>query len=158
MRFCAVPRQSQGLILWVNLKFNLGDFVVTTTSYKNAMLLSKQGKHSIHTGTIQFQHRKLKQLYQYFGSALKSFNPKISELKNYCTDNEKNLTGAFAVEFPIAANIKCFRYFKKSMEWRLSGCSSKEISQVYHFIFIYFMIQTTFFNLTCRQRNDSWPN
>ena len=80
MRFCAVPRQSQGSILWVNLTFNLGDFVVTTTSYKNAMLLSKQGKNPIHTGTIQFQHRKLKQLYQYFGSALKRFNPKLSEL------------------------------------------------------------------------------
>ena len=60
---------------------------------------------------MQVQHRELKQLYQYFGSALKRFNPKISELKIYGTDNEKNLTDAFAVEFPIATNLQFFLAF-----------------------------------------------
>ena len=89
MRFCAAPMQSQASILCVDLTFNLGDFYVTATSYKNPMLLNKQGKHPIHLGPMQVQHRKLKQSYQYFGSALKRFNPKISELKIYGTDNEK---------------------------------------------------------------------
>ena len=113
--------QSQASILCIDLTFNLGDFYVTTTSYKNPMLLNKQGKHPIHIGPMQVQHRKLKQSYQYFGSALKRFNPKISELKIYGTDNEKNLTDAFAVEFPIATNLQCFQHFKKCIERRLSG-------------------------------------
>ena len=107
MRFCAAPMQSQTSILCVDLMFNLGNFYVTITSYKNPMLLNKQGKHHIHIGPMQVQHRKLKQSYQYFGSTLKCFNPKISELKIYGSDNEKNLTDAFAVEFlsPQTYNI-----------------------------------------------------
>ena len=121
MRFCAAPMQSQGSMLCVDLTFNLGDFYVTATSYKNPMLFNKQGKHPIHIGRIQVQHRKLKQSYQYFGGGLKRFNPKISELKIYGSDNEKNLTGAFAVEFPIATNLQCFWQFKEYIERRLSG-------------------------------------
>ena len=112
MRFCAAPMQSQVSILCVDLTFNLGDFYLTTTSYKNPMLLNKQGN--------QVQHCKLKQSYQYFGSALKRFNPKISELKIYGTDNKKNLTDNFAMEFYIATNLQCFRHFKKCIERRLS--------------------------------------
>ena len=48
---------------------------------------------------MQVQHRNLKQSYQYFRSALKRFNPKVSELKIYGTGNEKNLTDAFAGNF-----------------------------------------------------------
>ena len=158
MRFCAVSMQSEASILCDDLMFNLGDFYEATTSYKNPMLLKKQEKHPIHIEPMQFQHRKLKQSYQYFGKALKLFNPNISELKIYGTDNEKNLTDAFAVEFPIATNLKCFWYFKKCIKRRLSGWSSKEKSQVHHLIFKHFMIQATFFNLTCRQRDENCPN
>ena len=107
---------------------------------------------------MKVQHRKLKQSYQYFGSTLKRFNPKISELKIYGTDNEKNLTDAFAVEFPIATNLQCFWHSKDCIERCLSGWSSKEKSQVYHLTFKHFMIQATFFNLTCHQRDENCPN
>ena len=62
MRFCAAPMQSQASILCVDLTFNLGDFYVTTTSYKNPILLNKQGKHPIHIGPMQVQH-VLTQIY-----------------------------------------------------------------------------------------------
>ena len=54
MRFCAAPMQSQASILCVDLTFNLGDFYVATTSYKNPVLLNKQGKHPIHIGPSKF--------------------------------------------------------------------------------------------------------
>ena len=44
MKFCAAPMQSQASTLGVDLTFNLGDFYITTTSYKNPMRLNKQGK------------------------------------------------------------------------------------------------------------------
>ena len=122
------------------------------------MLLNEQGNQPIHTGPMQVQHRKLKQSYQCFGIALKRFNPKILERKIYGTYNEKNLADAFAVEFPIATNLQCFQHFKKCIERLLSGWSSKEKSQVYHLTFKHFMIQATFFNLTCRQRDENCPN
>ena len=119
------------------------------------MLLNKQGKHPIHIGPMQVQHRKLKQSYQYFGSALKRFNPKISELKIYGTDNEKNLTHASAVEIPIATNLQWFPPFKKCIERRLSGWSSKEKPKVFHLIFKHFMMQATFFDLTAQKMKFS---
>ena len=122
------------------------------------MPFNKRGKHPIHIGPIQVQHRKLKQSYRYFGSALKRFNPKISELNIHGIDYEKNLTDAFAVEFPIATNLQRFRHFKKFIERLLSGWSSKEKSQVYHLTCKHFMIQATFFNFTCRQRDENCPN
>ena len=83
--FCAAPKQSQASILCLDLAFNLRDFYITTTSYKNPMLLNKQGKHPIHFGPMQIQRCKLKQSYQYFGNALTLFNPKISGLNIYGT-------------------------------------------------------------------------
>ena len=71
---------------------------------------------------MQVQHRNLKQSYQYFRSALKRFNPKVSELKIYGTKNEKNLTDAFAGEFPIATNLQCFWHFKKCSIDVFRGC------------------------------------
>ena len=81
---------------------------------------------------MQVQHRNLKQSYEYFRSALKRFNPKVSELKIYGTGNEKNLTDAFAGEFPIAKNLQCFRHFKKCIDRSISVWSSKEKLQIYH--------------------------
>ena len=107
---------------------------------------------------MQVHYWKLNQSCQYFGNTLKRFNPKISELKIYGTDNEKNLTDAFAVEFSIATNLPYFRHFKKSIKRRVSGRSSKEKSHVYHLIFKSFMIQATFFNLTYRQRHENCTN
>ena len=103
---------------------------------------------------MQVHYWKLNQSYQYFGSTLKRFNQKISELQIYGTDNEKNLTDAFAVEFPIATNLPYFRHFKKSIRRRVSG-RSKEKSHVYNLIFKNFMIQATSFNLTYRQRHEN---
>ena len=120
MRFCTVPMQSQASILCIGLTFNLGEFYVTTISYENPMLLNKQGKHPIDMGPMQVQHRKLKQSYQYFGSALKCFNSIILELKLYGADNEKNSIDAFALEFPIVTNLQCFQHSKKCIERRLS--------------------------------------
>ena len=59
MRFCAVPMESQASILCVDLTFNLGDSYITTTSYKNQMLLYKQGKHPIHIAPMQVSEKGL---------------------------------------------------------------------------------------------------
>ena len=61
VRFCAVPMQSQASMLCIDLTFSLGDFYVTTTSFKNPVLLNKQGKHHIHIGPMHVQHCKFKQ-------------------------------------------------------------------------------------------------
>ena len=71
VRFCVLPNLAECTPLSVDLNFNLGDFYVTVTSYKNKKLKNKEGNNLVHIGPIQTHYRKLVSSYRFIGSSLK---------------------------------------------------------------------------------------
>ena len=102
------------------LTFNLGDFYVTVTSYKNKKLKNKEGNNPMHIGPIQIHYRKLVSSYRFIGSSLKRINKKVSGLEMFGSDQEDSLMNAFKEEFPEPISLQCFRHFKQNQERRLS--------------------------------------
>ena len=129
-RFCTLPPRGVAEVFSGDLTFKLGDFYVTVTSFRNPMLISKEGTHPTHIGPVQIQHRKLLSSYKYFSSSLKRIEPSIIDLKTFVTDEESNIVDAFTQEFPSAVNIQCFRHFKKAIERKLKNWIGSDRNQV----------------------------
>ena len=130
-RFCSIPPREKAAVFCVDLTFNLGDFFLTVTSYKNMMLVKSDGNHPVHIGPVQIQHRKLLSSYSFFASCLKRIEPEICGLKIFGTDEEKNIINAFEEEFYNAVNLQCFRHYRQNIERRLSGWGANDKSKVF---------------------------
>lgn len=120
-RFCADPELGKAAIFSVDLTFNLGDFYVCVTSYKNPMLTNIIGNNPTQIGPCQIQHRKLHSSYQFLASVLKREEPKLINLKVFGSESERNIITAFKEEFPNSINLQCFRHFRANIESRLSS-------------------------------------
>ena len=74
----------------VDLTLTLGVFYKTVTSFRNPMLINKEGAHPTHTGPVQIQDRKLLASYKFLSSSLKGIEPSVIDLKTFGTDKESN--------------------------------------------------------------------
>ena len=57
VRVCALPKLAEWTPLSICLSFNLGDFYVTVTSYKNENLKNKEGNNPVHIDPVQNHYR-----------------------------------------------------------------------------------------------------
>ena len=88
VRFCCdtIDRKKPS-IFCIDLTFKRGAFYVTTTSYKNPMLVNRNGSHPINIGpTMQIQHRKLLSSYKFFMDSLSTIEPCFKNLKIFVSD------------------------------------------------------------------------
>ena len=74
----------------VDLTLTLGGFYKTMTSFRNPMLINKEGTHPTHIGPVQIQDRKLLASYKFLSSSLKGIEPSIIDLKTFGNDKESN--------------------------------------------------------------------
>lgn len=109
-RFCTNP--AMFCPLSVDPTFNLGDFSVTVTSYRNLLLKNpRTGKNPVMIGPMLVHRRKLFSSYHFFASSLVSLNPKLSNLQAFGTDGEECLYSAFTTQFSQACHVRCFYTF-----------------------------------------------
>ena len=131
-RFCTIlcpTTKEVAEVFSVDLTFKLGGFYETVTSFRNLMLINKEGTHSMHIGPVQIQHRKLLWSYKFFLSSLKRIE---SSIKNvwYWQRKQCYIVDAFTQEFPSAVNIQCLRHFKKAVERKLKNWIGGDRNQV----------------------------
>ena len=90
-------------VLSVDLTFKLGGVYKTVTSFRNPMLINKEGTHPMHNGPIQIQHRNLLSSYNFFLSSLKRIESSVIDLKTFGTDKESNVTSLMHLHrhFPL---------------------------------------------------------
>ena len=131
MAFLATDRQlkdielyctgSEFSILGIDATFNLGNFMVTPTTYRPKKIYDvNTGKLPVFIGPVLIHHSKTQQVYSYLPSAMKRFNPSVSQLKAYGTDGELALSNAFKQEFPEADHHLCYIHLKRNMESKLT--------------------------------------
>ena len=71
MIFCVLPKFNECAHLPVNLTFNLGDYYITATSYKNKFLKNKERNNTVHIDPVQIYYCNLDFSYRFLGSSLK---------------------------------------------------------------------------------------
>ena len=118
--FCCQPPQFS--IFGIDATFELGDFYVTLTTYKNPSLRNCRTSNSpVFLGPAFIHMERRTQDYQSFFSSLLKLEPCLRDLKAYGTDGEAALTGALESCFPHAISLRCFIH---NIEEHLKGCSS----------------------------------
>ena len=132
-RFCTDP--ARFCPLSVDPTFNLGDFSVTVTSFRNLLIKNQRtGKNPVMIGPMLVHRRKLFTDYHFFASSLVSLKPSLCDLQAFGTDGEECLYNAFATEFSRAHHVRCFLHFRdnckaKLHEMKVSSDSVLEIIQ-----------------------------
>ena len=99
----------------VDLTFKLGGFYETVTSFRNPMLINKEGTHPMHVGPVQIQYRKLLSSYKFFPSSLNRIESSIIDLKTFRTDKESNVTLLMLLHrnFPLQLIVNASDILKK---------------------------------------------
>ena len=99
----------------VDLTFKLGGFYETVTSFRNPMLINKEGTHPMHVGPVQIEYRKLLSSYKFLPGSLNRTESLIIDLKTFRTDKESNVTLLMLLHrnFPLQLIVNASDILKK---------------------------------------------
>ena len=123
-RFCDLSNYS---ILMVDPPFSLGDFDVTTTTYRH--LLKPTNKPSVMLGPTMIHYRKNFSTYKFLASCMIAQNRNISALRAFGTDDEKPLIDAFLHEFKFAVHLTCFNHVRRNIREKFNDISLPDAVQ-----------------------------
>jgi hypothetical protein len=121
--FCSDKKQFS--VLGIDATFNLGDFYVTLTTYRNFTLQNpRTGVTPVFVGPAFLHMERRTQDYQYFFSTLLRLEPRLSSLIAYGTDGEMALVNALSACFPNAISLRCFIHMQDNILEHLKGSSA----------------------------------
>ena len=66
--------------LSVDVTFNIGDFYVAVTTYRNLLLKTKNGCHPVMIGPVMIHQKRLYESYHNLASSLIQLNPKLKHI------------------------------------------------------------------------------
>ena len=123
-------------VFGIDATFELGDFYVTLTTYKNPSLRNcRTNSEPVFLGPAFIHMERRTQDYHAFFSSLLKYEPHLRDLKAYGTDCEAALTAALESCFPNAVSLRCFIHKKNNIEEHLKGCSSSVKKEIVRDIF-----------------------
>ena len=128
VRFCTIP--DGFTILTADPTFNLGDFDVTPTSYRQCLLKSvRSGNSPVFIGPTLIHYRKTFHTYLFFASTLVGLRRELQALRAFGTDGEKALADAFSHEFHYAIHLTCFIHCRQNIKRELQDLDFSETSR-----------------------------
>lgn len=107
-RFCTNPAKFS--VFGVDVTFNVGDFYVCLTTYRDLMLKTKSGVHPVMLGPILLHQRKLFSTYYTLPSTMIRLDPDLREILAFGTDGELALFQAFECCFICYASSVRYAY------------------------------------------------
>ena len=120
--FCCQPNEFS--VLGIDATFNLGDFYVTLTTYRNFTLRNSQTRVTpVFIGPTFLHMERRTQDYHSFFSSLLRLEPRLSSLKAYGTDGEMAIMNALEACFPTAISLRCFIHVQDNILECLKGSS-----------------------------------
>jgi hypothetical protein len=119
-RFCC--REREAYPLGLDTTFNLGEFYVTPTSYKNLLLYNvRDGKPPLFIGPTLVHMTRGYSAYCHLASKLKEEEPDIGDIRSLVTDGEGGLCKALKVFYPHAVKLRCTKHFKENVKDKLKA-------------------------------------
>ena len=129
-QFCTNPELFSPLS--VDVTFNIGDFYVAVTTYRNLLLKTKNGCHPVMIGPVMIHQQRLYESYHNLASSLIRLNPKLKHILCYGTDEERNLYKAFGDVFPFAVHLLCDIHMEDNVMRKLTDLGvSKTLANDY---------------------------
>ena len=115
--FCTEP--SYHSVLGIDPTFNLGQFHLTVTTYKQLQLVKPNGEHPTFVGPLFLHYRKTYSCYNSFSSGLAGLNKSLSNICVFGTDGEIALIEAFQQQCKNAIHLTCFTHCRENIKRKL---------------------------------------
>ena len=117
-RCCTDP--THFCVVGVDATFNVGNFYLTMTSYRNLKLETKDGHHPVLLGPVLIHQRKLYQSYYELPAKMIKYNRNLQKILAFGTDGEKALSDAFTTVLPFATHLLCDIHLRDNCKSKLS--------------------------------------
>lgn len=127
-RFCCGPLEFYPLC--IDTTFNLGQFYVTPTTYKNLLLENvRDGKPPVFIGPTLVHMTRSYSAYCHLASKLKEVEPGVSDLRASVTDGEPGLMKAWKVFYPESYQLRCAKHSTENVKDELKSIGIKGEAQ-----------------------------
>lgn len=129
-RFCSDP--SLHCFLTIDTTFNLGNFYVTPTSYRNFLLeRNRTGKNPLFLGPILVHMTRLYAAYSHLLAKLKEKEPNIDDVKATINDGEPGLMKALDTFPRNSIKLRCLGHFRQNIKDELKKLGIRGIQEKY---------------------------
>lgn len=112
-------------VLGVDTTFNIGQYYVTITTYRNLMLENKDGIEPVMIGPILLHQRKGFESYFTLSSSMLQASADLKNIKVFGTDGDENLSNAFQVCFTDAKHLLCDVHMIDNIKKKLNALDIK---------------------------------
>ena len=127
-RFCCGSLEFYPLC--IDTTFNLGEFYVTPTTYKNLLLENtRDGKEPVFIGPTLVHMTRSYGSYCHLACKMKEVEPAVADLRASVTDGEPGLAKALRVFYPDSHHLRCVRHFTGNVKDELKSLGIKGEAQ-----------------------------
>ena len=101
VKYCCNPEGFS--IFGIDVTYDIGDFFVTTTTYRHLMLIDKESQtHPNFPGPMMIHTDEGADVFRYFMSTLKGINREVENILFVGCDRQKAIVNGLSPELPIA--------------------------------------------------------
>ena len=119
VKFCCNPEEFS--IFGVDVTYEIGDFFVTTTSYKHLMVIDKEtGCHLTFPGPFMIHTNESADDFHYFASTLKERNRDIENILFVGSDRQKAIENGISAQLPIAHFLACSKHVEDNITRKMA--------------------------------------
>ena len=119
VRFCTSPEEFG--ILGIDITYNIGDFYVTTTTYKHLAIVDKStGKHPTFPGPMMVHTNEKEATFHYFASTLRELNSDIQNVLFIGSDQQRSIENGLGPQMPIAQSHACKKHVEDNVKMKLA--------------------------------------
>ena len=119
VRFCTNPEEFG--ILGIDVTYNVGDFYVTTTTYKHlAIVDTSTGKHPTFPGPMMVHTDEKEATFHYFASTLRELNSDIQNVLFIGSDRQRSIENGLGPQMPIAPFLACKKHMEDNVKMKLA--------------------------------------
>lgn len=127
-QFCTDPQNF--VIFSADPTFNLGNFNLTVTTYRNLKVVTRrEGHHPLIIGSLLISQTKTTESYDYFFGKLTSLNKNIKNVLAIGTDGEEALISAMKNSMCYAIHLRCFGHFRENCKLQLRKSNVSDTAQ-----------------------------
>ena len=130
-RFCTSNTQTP-TVFCVDTTFNIGNFYVTATTYKNLLLIDdKYGGHPTMLGPCMLHMQRKQESFNFLASSLVSIDEEFSNVLAIGSDRDAAMKKGMKAFFPLATWLSCKKHVeddvaRKLTELRIGELEKKE--------------------------------
>ena len=108
-KFCCNPEEFS--VFSVDVTYDIGDFFVTTTTYKHLMLVDREtGSNPTFPGPLMIHTNEAADDFHYFASTLKEQRREVDNILFIGSDRQKAIENGLSAQLPIAHFLSCTKH------------------------------------------------